>query len=97
MLVIFGGVQFNWFCVFGLEVVNIVVQKVCLGWDDLVLVGGVELMSWVLMGFDGGVMGLDLVINYDVMFVLQSIGVDLIVIIEGFFCEDVDVYVLCSQ
>ncbi len=52
-----GGVQLNRFCASGLEAVNIAAQKVRSGWDDMVLAGGVESMSRVPMGSDGGAMG----------------------------------------
>lgn len=92
-----GGVQLNRFCASGLEAVNTAAQKVRSGWDDLVLAGGVESMSRVPMGSDGGAMGLDPATNYDVMFVPQGIGADLIATIEGFSREDVDAYALRSQ
>lgn len=92
-----GGVQLNRFCASGLEAVNTAAQKVRSGWDDLVLAGGVESMSRVPMGSDGGAMGLDPATNYDVMFVPQGIGADLIATIEGFSREDVDRYALRSQ
>ncbi|KJX74773.1 acetyl-CoA C-acetyltransferase [Mycobacterium lepromatosis] len=92
-----GGVQLNRFCASGLEAVNVAAQKVRSGWDDLVLAGGVESMSRVPMGSDGGAMGLDPVTNYDLMFVPQGISADLIATIEGFSRDDVDVYALRSQ
>src|SRR5271166_1650630 len=92
-----GGVQLNRFCASGLEAVNTAAQKVRSGWDDLVLAGGVESMSRVPMGSDGGAMGLDPATNYEVMFVPQGIGADLIATIEGFSREDVDKYALRSQ
>jgi acetyl-CoA C-acetyltransferase len=92
-----GGVQLNRFCASGLEAVNTAAQKVRSGWDDLVLAGGVESMSRVPMGSDGGAMALDPATNYDVGFVPQGIGADLIATIEGFSREDVDVYALRSQ
>ena len=49
-----GGFQLNRFCASGLEAVNTAAQKVRSGWDDLVLAGGVESMSRVPMGSDGG-------------------------------------------
>src|SRR3712207_2445094 len=49
-----AGVQLNRFCASGLEAVNIAAQKVASGWEDLVLAGGVESMSRVPMGSDGG-------------------------------------------
>jgi acetyl-CoA C-acetyltransferase len=92
-----GGVQLNRFCASGLEAVNTAAQKVRSGWDDLVLAGGVESMSRVPMGSDGGAMALDPATNYDVGFVPQGIGADLIATIEGFSREDVDAYALRSQ
>lgn len=92
-----GGVQLNRFCASGLEAVNTAAQKVRSGWDDLVLAGGVESMSRVPMGSDGGAMALDPATNYDLGFVPQGIGADLIATIEGFSREDVDAYALRSQ
>src|SRR5438270_2093346 len=92
-----GGVQLNRFCASGLEAVNTAAQKVRSGWDDLVLAGGVESMSRVPMGSDGGAMALDPATNYDVGFVPQGIGADLIATIEGFSREDVDAYAVRSQ
>ncbi len=92
-----GGVQLNRFCASGLEAVNTAAQKVRSGWDDMVLAGGVESMSRVPMGADGGAMGLDPDTNYEVMFVPQGIGADLIATIEGFSRDDVDAYALRSQ
>ncbi|SHU46310.1 acetyl-CoA C-acetyltransferase [Mycobacteroides abscessus] len=92
-----GGVQLNRFCASGLEAVNIAAQKVRAGWDDLVLAGGVEAMSRVPMGSDGGSWALDPATNYDVSFVPQGIGADLIATIEGFTRDDVDAYAARSQ
>ncbi|CPZ54774.1 Probable acyl-coa thiolase FadA [Mycobacteroides abscessus] len=69
-----GGVQLNRFCASGLEAINIGAQKVRSGWDDLVLAGGVESMSRVPMGSDGGAWASDPATNYDVSFVPQGIG-----------------------
>ena len=92
-----GGVQLNRFCASGLEAVNTAAQKVRSGWDDLVLAGGVESMSRVPMGSDGGAWATDPDTNYTVGFVPQGIGADLIATIEGFSREDVDPYALRSQ
>ena len=54
-----GGVQLNRFCASGLEAVNTAAQKVRSGWDDMVIAGGVESMSRVPMGSDGGAMMAD--------------------------------------
>ncbi|MGV0641989.1 acetyl-CoA C-acetyltransferase [Mycolicibacterium sp. XJ2546] len=92
-----GGVQLNRFCASGLEAVNMAAQKVRSGWDDLVLAGGVESMSRVPMGSDGGAWATDPDTNYTVGFVPQGIGADLIATIEGFSREDVDRFALRSQ
>ena len=89
-----GGVQLNRFCASGLEAVNTAAQKVRSGWDDLVLAGGVESMSRVPMGSDGGAWATDPETNYQIGFVPQGIGADLIATIEGFSREDVDRYAL---
>jgi acetyl-CoA C-acetyltransferase len=49
-----AGVQINRFCASGLEAVNLGAMKVRSGFEDLVVVGGVESMSRVPMGSDGG-------------------------------------------
>ena len=92
-----AGVQLNRFCASGLEAVNIAAQKVASGWEDLVLAGGVESMSRVPMGSDGGAWALDPETNYDTSFVPQGIGADLIATLEGLTREDVDAYAVRSQ
>jgi acetyl-CoA C-acetyltransferase len=92
-----AGVQLNRFCASGLEAVNQAAQKVRAGWDDLVIGGGVESMSRVPMGSDGGAMFTDPATNYDSYFVPQGIGADLIATVEGFSREDVDAYAVRSQ
>ena len=92
-----GGVQLNRFCASGLEAVNIAAQKVRSGWDDLVYAGGVESMSRVPMGSDGGAMFSDPATVYDAYIVPQGIGADLIATMEGFSRDDVDAYALRSQ
>ncbi|MBP2214595.1 acetyl-CoA C-acetyltransferase [Rhodococcus ruber] len=92
-----GGVQINRFCASGLEAVNMAAQKVRSGWDELVFAGGVESMSRVPMGSDGGPWALDPATNYDTYFVPQGVSADLIATMEGFSREDVDAYALRSQ
>jgi acetyl-CoA C-acetyltransferase len=92
-----GGVQLNRFCASGLEAVNIAAQKVRAGWDEVVIGGGVESMSRVAMGSDGGAWAMDPATAYDTYFVPQGVGADLIATIEGFSREDVDGYALRSQ
>jgi acetyl-CoA C-acetyltransferase len=92
-----AGVQLNRFCASGLEAVNIAAQKVASGWEDLVFAGGVESMSRVPMGSDGGAWMTDPETNYDTAFVPQGVGADLIATIEGFSREDIDAYAARSQ
>jgi acetyl-CoA C-acetyltransferase len=92
-----AGVQVNRFCASGLEAVNVAAQKVASGWEDLVLAGGVESMSRVPMGSDGGPWAMDPETAYDSYFVPQGIGADLIATIEGFSREEVDAYAARSQ
>ena len=92
-----AGVQVNRFCASGLEAVNIAAQKVASGWEDLVFAGGVESMSRVPMGSDGGAWAMDPETNYDTYFIPQGVSADLIATIEGFSREDVDAYAARSQ
>ncbi len=92
-----SGVQLNRFCASGLEAVNMAAQKVASGWEDLVLAGGVESMSRVPMGSDGGAWAMDPETAYDNSFVPQGISADLIATIEGFTRDDVDAYAARSQ
>jgi acetyl-CoA C-acetyltransferase len=92
-----AGVQLNRFCASGLEAVNTAAQKVRSGWDRLIIAGGVESMSRVPIGSDGGAWAMDPATNYDTYFVPQGIGADLIATIEGFSRDDVDRYAVQSQ
>ncbi|NUU21693.1 MAG: acetyl-CoA C-acetyltransferase [Streptomycetaceae bacterium] len=92
-----AGVQLNRFCASGLEAVNTAAQKVRSGWEQLILAGGVESMSRVPMGSDGGPMATDPETAYDTYFVPQGVSADLIATVEGFSREDVDAYAVRSQ
>lgn len=92
-----AGVQLNRFCASGLEAVNSAAQKVMSGWEQLVVAGGVESMSRVPMGMDGGPMAGDPAFAVKTGFVPQGIGADTIATLEGWSREDVDAYALESQ
>ncbi|KAF2393757.1 acetyl-CoA C-acetyltransferase [Pseudomonas sp. NPDC087342] len=92
-----AGLQINRFCASGLEAVNLGAMKVRSGFEDLVVVGGVESMSRVPMGSDGGAWALDPETNLHSHFTPQGVGADLIATIEGFSRQDVDAYALHSQ
>jgi acetyl-CoA C-acetyltransferase len=92
-----AGLQINRFCASGLEAVNLGAMKVRSGFEDLVVVGGVESMSRVPMGSDGGAWALDPETNLHSHFTPQGVGADLIATLEGFSRDDVDAYALHSQ
>ena len=92
-----SGLQVNRFCASGLEAVNLATQKVRSGMEDLVLAGGVEVMSRVPMGSDGTPWAMDPETNYETGFIPQGIGADLIATIEGFSRRDVDEFAASSQ
>jgi acetyl-CoA C-acetyltransferase len=92
-----AGMQINRFCASGLEAVNLAAQKVASGWEDMVIAGGVESMSRVPIGSDGGAWAQDPETNFATGFVPQGIGADLIATLGGWDREDVDRYALTSQ
>ncbi len=92
-----AGVQLNRFCASGLEAINTAAAKVASGWDNLIVAGGIECMSRVPMGSDGGAMGMDAAFAIKESFVPQGIGADTIATIDGYSRQDVDAYALESQ
>jgi acetyl-CoA C-acetyltransferase len=92
-----SGFQLNRFCSSGLEAVITAAGKVRAGWEELVVAGGVECMSRIPIGSDGGPLLFDPEVLMGVHFVPQGIAADLIATIEGFGREAVDAYALQSQ
>ncbi|HET6626299.1 MAG TPA: acetyl-CoA C-acetyltransferase [Nocardioidaceae bacterium] len=92
-----AGVQVNRFCASGLDAVNQAAARVRSGFEDLILAGGVESMSRVPMGSDGGAWAMDPATAFDTSFVPQGIGADLIATLEGYSREDVDAFAAESQ
>jgi acetyl-CoA C-acetyltransferase len=91
------GVQLNRFCASGLEAVNLAAAMVRSGWEQLVLAGGVESMSRVPMGSDGGALIDDPEISQAVGFVPQGIGADLLATLDGFSRAELDAFAVESQ
>ncbi len=87
-----AGIQVNRFCASGLEAVNIAAAKVKAGEADLTIGGGVESMSRVPMGSDGGAWPVDPAVAFRTYFVPQGISADLIATKYGFSRDDVDAY-----
>tara|TARA_R110000868_G_scaffold120773_2_gene320588 strand:- start:1388 stop:2593 length:1206 start_codon:yes stop_codon:yes gene_type:complete len=92
-----AGYQINRFCASGLEAVNVAAAKVMCGEADFAIGSGVESMSRVPMGSDGGAMGVDPEISFDHYIVPQGISADLIATKHGFSRDDVDAYAMESQ
>ena len=91
------GKQINRFCASGLEAVNAAAALVMSGQADLVVAGGVESMSRIPMGSDGGAMATDPQVAWNTYFVPQGISADLIATRYGISREDCDAYALESQ
>lgn len=91
------GKQINRFCASGLEAVNTAAALVMSGQADLVVAGGVESMSRIPMGSDGGAMATDPQVAWHTHFVPQGISADLIATRYGISREDCDAYALESQ
>jgi acetyl-CoA C-acetyltransferase len=92
-----AGVQINRFCASGLEACNMAAAKVMSGEAEMTIGGGVESMSRVPMGSDGGAWASDPSIALKTYFVPQGIGADMIATKYGFSRDDVDAYAVESQ
>jgi acetyl-CoA C-acetyltransferase len=92
-----AGVQINRFCASGLEACNMAAAKVMSGEADMAIGGGVESMSRVPMGSDGGAWPTDPSSAFKTYFAPQGIGADLIATLYGFSRDDVDAYAVESQ
>jgi acetyl-CoA C-acetyltransferase len=91
------GKQLNRFCASGLEAVNTAAAQIMSGQSDMVVGGGVESMSRVNMGMDGGAWAIDPAVAWPLHFIPQGISADLIATLEGFTREQVDAYAVESQ
>ena len=91
------GLQVNRYCASGLTAVNLAAQKVRSGWDELIFAGGVESMSRVPMGSDGGALALDPASNFYNDFIPQGISADIIATLDGLTREDVDALAVRSH
>jgi len=92
-----AGVVLNRFCASGLEAINIAAMKIRSGWENLVVAGGVESMSRIPMGSDGGAWAMDPETNLRTGFMPQGIGADLIATLGGYSRTDVDLYAATSH
>ncbi|MGE0422912.1 MAG: acetyl-CoA C-acetyltransferase [Reyranellaceae bacterium] len=92
-----AGVQVNRFCASGLEATNMAAAQVMSGQSQAVIGGGVESMSRVPMGSDGGAWPVDPAVAIPMYFVPQGISADLVATKYGFSRDDVDAYSVESQ
>ena len=91
------GKQLNRFCASGLEAVNTAAAQVMSGQSDLTIGGGVESMSRVPMGSDGGAWAIDPAVAWQQYFVPQGVSADLIATLDGYSRETLDAYAVESQ
>ena len=87
-----AGVTLSRFCASGLESINLAAAKIMSGMEDMVVAGGVESMSRVPMGSDGGAWYMDPRVNEATSFVPQGVGADTIATLKGFSRTDVDAF-----
>lgn len=92
-----AGVQVDRFCASGLEACNIAAAKVMTGEADMAIGGGVEAMSRVPMGSNGGAWPVDPSVAIKSYFAPQGVSADLIATKYGFSRDDVDAYAVESQ
>ena len=91
-----AGAQLNRFCASGLDTVNLAAAKVAAGYEDLVVAGGVESMSRVPIGADGGWLA-DPSALAELELIPQGVSADLIASLEAFSREELDAYSVQSH
>ena len=91
------GVSINRFCASGLEAVNMAANQVRGGAGDAFIAGGVESMSRVPMGMDGGAIAVDPELTMKNYVVPQGISADIIATKYGFSRDECDAYAVESQ
>jgi acetyl-CoA C-acetyltransferase len=91
-----AGVQVNRFCSSGLEAINMAAAYVMSGQVDMLVAGGVESMSRVPMGSDGGALMMNPQIISQHKIVPQGISADLIATKYGYSRNDVDTFAVES-
>ncbi|MEO6320669.1 MAG: acetyl-CoA C-acetyltransferase [Polaromonas sp.] len=86
------ALQINRYCGSGLEAVSFAAAKVMANQADLAIGGGIEMMSRVPMGADGGAWAQDPQVAFKTYFVMQGISADLLASLRGHSRADVDAY-----
>ncbi|WP_413320700.1 acetyl-CoA C-acetyltransferase [Agrococcus sp. 1P02AA] len=91
------GMQVNRYCASGLEAVTTAAGRVSAGFDELIVAGGVESMSRVPLGSDGGPYAIDPSTLLPWSLIPQGVSADAIASLDGFTRDDVDAYAVQSQ
>ena len=91
------GFTINRFCASGLEAVNQAAANIMSGYCDVIVAGGIESMSRVPMGSDGGAWSVDPDVAHAAGFIPQGISADLIATLKGDSRKDVDQFAVESQ
>ncbi len=92
-----AGVQMNRYCASGLESVHAAAARIAAGWDDLLVAGGVESMSRVPLGSDGGPLLRDPGLILKSASLPQGVSADLIATSIGISRAELDEFALASQ
>lgn len=93
-----AGLQINRACASALEAISILAAKIGCGMAELAIAGGVESMSRIPMGADGGgPHGIDPRVSFHTPFVMQGVSADLLATLNGYSRTDLDAYALASQ
>lgn len=93
-----AGLHINRACASALEAVSVLAAKIGCGMTEMAIAGGVESMSRIPMGADGGgPHGIDPRVSNHTPFVMQGVSADLLATLNGYSRADLDVYALASQ
>ncbi|HQS70955.1 MAG: acetyl-CoA acetyltransferase [Novosphingobium sp. 28-62-57] len=93
-----AGLHINRACASALEAVSILAAKIGCGMAEMAIAGGVESMSRIPMGADGGgPHGIDPRVSNHTPFVMQGVSADLLATLNGYSRADLDAYALASQ
>ncbi len=93
-----AGLHINRACASALEAVSILAAKIGYGMTEMAIAGGVESMSRIPMGADGGgPHGIDPRVSNHTPFVMQGVSADLLATLNGYSRADLDAYALASQ
>ncbi len=92
-----AGAQVNRYCASGLESIHSAAARIAAGWDDLIIAGGVESMSRVPLGSDGGPLLDNPSLVLETAAIPQGISADLIASLQEMSRKELDEYALQSQ